>query len=108
MTAARTTAMPVAAGLRAWPLLHWLMVLLLGIQLLTLTQHHHDLAKVDDGCVACELATQFSGSAPTVAAIIIPALLLALRLPGRPVRPPFRQSPLRHLLPLSQAPPTAT
>ena len=88
------------------PLLHLLLALVLCLQLLALTQHHHSLDMHPDSCSACELGYHFSsGSTAVPPAVILLALLLVwitFRLPALTVS---HTSKRRHLFPLPQAPP---
>ena len=97
-----TAALP--AGLRPGWLLRALLILVFVLQLFMVTQHHHDLGTVHDDCVACDLAMQFSGSAPAAEAAVL-ALVLVSYFVARAARYHFVLPLRRHLLPCSQAPP---
>ena len=92
------------SGLRPGWLLRALLVLVFCLQLFVETQHHHDLGTVDKDCVACDLAMQFSGSAP-VSEPELPALVLVCFFVVAAVRYHVHLPLRRHLLPFSQAPP---
>lgn len=92
-------------GLLAWQGWRWLFIAILSAQLLIATLHNHNAAKEHVGdCVACTLATQTSGgglpSTPVFVAAVLTAFVLARR-----ARYSFLPQAVRHLLPLSQAPP---
>ncbi|BBP05431.1 hypothetical protein TPL01_04100 [Sulfuriferula plumbiphila] len=93
--------------LRLRSLLNFFLAVLLCLQLVALTQHHHDLSSRQDNCPACNLASHFSGGTPTIVATLpMAALILAYWIAAHPVRvvyPVLR----RHVRPPSQAPPLA-
>lgn len=97
-----------ASGLSAWQGWRWLFIVILSLQLLMAALHNHDVSKerVSD-CVACSLASQNSGGALPSTPVFIAAVLTAFVL-ARRARYVFLPQYLRHLLPLSQAPPDAT
>jgi hypothetical protein len=96
-----------STGLRPGWLLRVLLILVFVAQLFMVTQHHHALDKAQDGCVACDLAVQFAGSAPAADAAVL-ALVLVCFLVLRSARYHFIVSLRRHLLPCSQAPPACS
>lgn len=98
---------PKPAKLRLRSVLNFFLAVLLSLQLVALTQHHHDLSSQQDGCPACNLASHFSGSAPAVVATLpLAAFILAYWIAPHPLRvvyPVLR----RHVWPPSHAPPLA-
>ncbi|MHB1175101.1 MAG: hypothetical protein ACYCZJ_08260 [Sulfuriferula sp.] len=87
--------------------LNFFLAALLSLQLIALTQHHHDLSTQQDNCAACNLALHFSGGTPTIAvALPLMALVLAYWITAHPVRI-VDLVPRRHVRPPSQAPPFA-
>lgn len=93
--------------LRLRSVLNFFLAVLLSLQLVALTQHHHDLSTQQDDCPACNLATHFSGGTPAIAAVLpMVALILVYWIAAQPVRvvyPVLR----RHVRPPSHAPPLA-
>lgn len=87
--------------------LNFFLAALLSLQLIALTQHHHDLSTQQDNCAACNLALHFAGGTPTIAVVLpLMALILAYWIATHPVRV-VDLVPRRHVRPLSQAPPFA-
>lgn len=87
--------------------LNFFLAALLSLQLIALTQHHHDLSTQQDNCAACNLALHFSGGTPTIpVALPLMALILAYWIAVHPVRI-IDFVPRRYVRPLSQAPPFA-
>jgi len=93
--------------LRLRSVLNFSLAVLLSLQLVALTQHHHDLSSQQDNCPACNLASHFSGGTPAVVATLpMAALILAYWIAAHPLRvvyPVLR----RHVRPPSHAPPLA-
>ncbi len=93
--------------LRLRSVLNFFLAVLLSLQLVALTQHHHDLSTQQDNCPACNLAIHFSGGTPTIVAVLpMVALIFAYWIAAHPVRiiyPVLR----RHVRPPSHAPPLA-
>ena len=84
----------------------WILIITLCVQLIAITQHHHDLMAHSDDCQACHLMALLSGgSAPPMDAALlalpfIQVVWIALQF-DYVVQTPFRN----FIRPLSQAPP---
>ena len=93
--------------LRLRSVLNFFLAVLLSLQLVALTQHHHDLSTQQDNCPACNLAIHFSGGTPTIVAVLpMVALIFAYWIAAHPVRIIY-PVPRRHVRPPSHAPPLA-
>ena len=81
------------------------LAVLLCLQLVALTQHHHDLQQHPDNCSACSLANNFSGGTPTTPLPTAVLILVVAYLITRNTQKSVYTTPHQRLLPPSQAPP---
>jgi hypothetical protein len=86
--------------------MRWFIIIALLIQLIALTQHHHDLASHPDDCEACYIiALSSGGGTPPIYSAIL--ALPFIQVSGIAVHPDYviHASSRNFIRPLPQAPP---